>query len=158
MVIRATLFVLPEWSDWWTWDFSVRHTLVSYLPPASWCVTAPAVVKHCYNHFHRVDHSCDSKGLPYVPFNIIWVNCCWSLPYSVILCPWADSLHSCRRFFWSAVNIHPIGVCTVVFSCCIAGPMWCCCHLGTCSVCTIQICTSLQCYFMQHHILECMCV
>jgi len=90
--------------------------------------------------------------------SFIWVNCCWLFLYSAILHAWADSLRSCCMLFWSAVNINPIGVCTVVFGCCIAGAMWCCCHLGTCSVCTIQICTSLQCYFMKSHILECMCV
>ena len=79
----TSLVVLPEWSDQWTQYFSVRHILVSYLPPASWCITiqynttllslcreicvtaVPAVVKCCYNHFHWVDHSCVSKGLPY---------------------------------------------------------------------------------------------
>ena len=37
---------------------------------------------------------------------------------------------------------------TALFGCSMAGPMWNCC----CSVYTIQLCTSLQCHFIQSHI------
>jgi len=42
------------------------------------------------------------------------------------------------------LNMHQSGVLTALFGCYMAGATWNCCHLGTCSVYTIQPCTSLQ--------------
>ena len=73
----------------------------------------------------------------------------------LFLCSWADSLCSCCMWFWmsdcSLFNIHQSGVPTALFGCCMAGSMWSCCHLGTSSVYTSQLCTSLQYHFIQSH-------
>ena len=57
-----------------------------------------------------------------------------------------------RSFTQLVLNIHQSGVLTVLFGCDIVGAMWNCCHLGTCSLYTIQPCTSLQCHFIWSHI------
>ena len=44
------------------------------------------------------------------------------------------------------------GVLTTLHHCYMAGATRSCCHLGTCSVYTIQPCTSLQCYFIPSRI------
>ena len=54
----------------------------------------------------------------------------WSLLYGAILCSRADSLRSCRMWFWMSdcilyiariFNSHRSGVLTVLLSCCMAG-------------------------------------
>ena len=45
-------------------------------------------------------------------------------------------------FYGMFLKIHPSGVLTTVFSCCLAGAMRSCCHLGTHSLYTIQKCTN----------------
>ena len=64
---------------------------------------------------------------------------------------------ACQVTQWVTVAIHCMflnihwPVVTVLFGCCMAGPMWNCCHLGARSVYTIQPCTSLQCHFIQNY-------
>ena len=50
------------------------------------------------------------------------------------------------------INIHGNGVLVAFFGCCMAGATWNCWHLSASSVYTIQLCTSLQCHFIQSHI------
>ena len=75
-------------------------------------------------------------------------SCCWRylLLYSAILCSGADSLCSCPMWFYEwpgpftafLFTIHPSGVLTTLFSCCMAGAMWRCCCLSACSADTMQ--------------------
>ena len=60
---------------------------------------------------------------------------------------------------WMTAALHSVfwvstKVVTVMFSCYMAGAMWNCCRLGACSAYTLQPCTSLQCHFIQSHILR----
>ena len=60
---------------------------------------------------------------------------------------------------WMTVALHSVfwastEVVTALYSCYMTGAMWNCCRLGACSVYTIQPCTSLQCHFIQSHILR----
>ena len=47
--------------------------------------------------------------------------------------------------------IHRSDVLTALFGYCMAGATRNCCRLGASSVYTIQLCTSLQCHFIQSH-------
>ena len=67
-------------------------------------------------------------------------RCCWSLfNIALILCSWADSLHSCHTIlnewlaFYSAFlnNIHQSCALTALFGCDIASVMWNCCRRST---------------------------
>ena len=51
---------------------------------------------------------------------------------------------------WVTVSFY--GVLTAFSGCCMAGATWNCSCLGASSVYTIQLCTSLQCHFIQSHI------
>ena len=54
--------------------------------------------------------------------------------------------------FLGVFNTNRSGVLTVLFGCCMAGATWNCCRLRASSVYTIQLCTSVQCHFIQNHI------
>ena len=68
--------------------------------------------------------------------------------------------HVARHYEWVTVsfysalkkNIHCNFVQTALFACYMASVVQNCCRLGTCSVYTIQPCTSLQSHFIQSHI------
>ena len=50
------------------------------------------------------------------------------------------------------INIQGSGVLISLFGCSIAYATWNCCRTGASFVYTIQLCTSLQCHFIQSHI------
>ena len=51
-------------------------------------------------------------------------------------------LNECILFIRAIFNIHWSSVLTALFGCCMGGATWNCCHLGTRSVYTIQLCIS----------------
>ena len=59
---------------------------------------------------------------------------------------------------WHHLSIRWKGVLTALFGCYMAYATWNCCHIGTCSVHTVQPCTSLQCNFIWSHMHMCICV
>ena len=79
-------------------------------------------------------------------------HCCWSLLHGAILCSWADSLWFVMWLWMSDCSLskhvfeYPLQWCIYSAVCYMAGATWNCCCLSTCSVDSIQPCTSLQCH------------
>ena len=63
-----------------------------------------------------------------------------------------DSEWTTVAFYSMFFNTHQSGVLTALFAYYMAGTTWNCCYHSAHSVCTIQPCTSLHCYFKWSHI------
>ena len=91
--------------------------------------------------------------------HIIYEHVSSASSQDAVLCFQADPLHSRNMWlnewlylytvcFWISTQVVYLQHC---FGHYMAGAPWNCCCLGTCSVYTLQPCTSLQCYFIQSH-------
>ena len=91
---------------------------------------------HVHTHIHTHSHT----------------HCCWSLLHGAIICSRADSLRFVVWLWMSDCSLlkhlfeYPLQWCIYSAVCYMASATWNCCCLGTCSVDTIQLRTSLQCH------------